>query len=108
MTKRFTKYVPDSYNYTSIITIVDHETNKRSGSIDDFVDMMNALNEENEFLKELLNKLEEFEVFESDRISGAVVTNNEYSVTLHKSSEAYMVCDMINRFIRGVKNGSKD
>ena len=27
--KRFTKYVPDSYNYTSIITIVDHETNKR-------------------------------------------------------------------------------
>ena len=49
--KRFTKYVPDSYNYTSIITIVDHETNKRSGSIDDFVDMMNALHEENEQLK---------------------------------------------------------
>ena len=46
--KRFTKYVPDSYNYTSVITIVDHETNKRSGSIDDFVDMMNALHEENE------------------------------------------------------------
>ena len=50
-TKRFSKYVPDSYNYTSVITIVDNKTGKRSGSIDDFVDMMNALHEENERLK---------------------------------------------------------
>lgn len=57
MTKRFTKYVPDSYNYTSVITIVDHETNKRSGSIDDFVDMMNALHEENEQLKQEIGDL---------------------------------------------------
>ena len=49
--KRFTKYVPNSC-YTSIISIVDHETNKRSGSIDDFVDMMNALHEENKELKQ--------------------------------------------------------
>ena len=67
---------------------------------------MNTLNDENEQLKELLNKLEEFEVFESDRIQGAVVTNNEYSLTLHSNNEAYMVCNMINRFIRGVKNGN--
>lgn len=40
--------------------------------------------------------------------SGAIVTNNEYSVTLHSNNEAYMVCNMINRFIRGVKNGDKD
>lgn len=51
MTKRFSKYVPDSYNYTSVITIVDHETNKRSGSIDDFVELLNTLNDENEQLK---------------------------------------------------------
>jgi flagellar motility protein MotE (MotC chaperone) len=53
--KRFTKYVHDSYNYTSIITIVDHETNKRSGSIDDFVDMLNNLHEENQQLQSRIN-----------------------------------------------------
>lgn len=54
--KRFTKYVPDSYNYTSIITIVDNKTGKRSGSIDDFVDL---LNEQHETIQELQSELQE-------------------------------------------------
>lgn len=66
---------------------------------------LNELHEEN---IELKNSLKEFEVFESNRIKGGVVTNDDFSVTLHSNNEAYMVCNMINRFIRSVKNGSKD
>lgn len=65
-------------------------------------DMMNELNDENVKLK---NSLKEFGVFESNRIKGAVVTNDDFSVTLHSNNEAYMVCNMLNRFIRSVKNG---
>jgi len=85
------------------VCLVDNITGKEyESNFDDIVDLLNELHEENIQLKELLNKLEEFEVFESDRIHGAVVTNNEYSVTLHSNNEAYMVCNMINRFIRSV------
>ena len=68
-------------------------------------DELNALHEEN---VELKNSLKEFEVFESNRIKGGVVTNDDFSVTLHSNNEAYMVCNMLNRFIRGVKNGNED
>ena len=68
-------------------------------------DLLNALHEEN---VELKNSLKGFEVFESNRIKGAVVTNDDFSVTLHNNNEAYMVCNMLNRFIGSVKNGSKD
>lgn len=49
--KRFTKYVPDSYGYTYITTIIDNEKNKQTGNIDEIVDMLNELHEENEQLK---------------------------------------------------------
>lgn len=50
--KRFEKYVPDICNgYTVAISIIDNETGKRSVSIDDFVDMLNALYEESLSLK---------------------------------------------------------
>lgn len=69
------------------------------------VALLNTLYDEN---VELKNSLKEFEVFESNRIKGAVVTNDDFSVTLHGNNEAYMVCNMLNRFIRSVKNGSND
>ena len=53
--KRFTKYVPDSYGYTYITTIIDNEKNKQTGNTDEIVDMLNALSDENEQLK---NELE--------------------------------------------------
>ena len=49
--KRFTKYVPDSYGYTYITTIIDSEKNKQTGNIDEIVDMLNELADENEQLK---------------------------------------------------------
>ena len=49
--KRFTKYVPDSYGYTYITTIIDNEKNKQTGNTDEIVDMLNELAEENEQLK---------------------------------------------------------
>jgi hypothetical protein len=71
----------------------------------EIVDLLNALHEKDVKLK---NSLREFEVFESNRIKGAVVTNNDFSITLHSNDEAYMVCNMVNRFIGSVKNGNKD
>ena len=68
-------------------------------------ELLNVLHEEN---VELKNSLKEFEVFKSNRIKGAVVTNDDFSVTLHSNNEAYMVCNMLNRFIGSVKNGSKN
>lgn len=59
MSKRFTKYMPDSYNYTSIITIVDNKTGKQSASVDDFVDLLNELAEENEQLKQENEELQQ-------------------------------------------------
>ena len=55
--KRFSKYVPDSYNYTSVITIVDNKTGKRSGSIDDFVDLLNEQYETIQRLQENITEL---------------------------------------------------
>ena len=49
--KRFTKYVPDSYGYTYITTIIDNEKNKQTGNTDEIVDMLNELADENEQLK---------------------------------------------------------
>jgi hypothetical protein len=47
--------VPDSYNYTSAITIVDHETGKRIGYTDDIVELLNRLHEENQSLLHIID-----------------------------------------------------
>ena len=53
--KRFSKYVPDSYGYSYVVSIVDYETGNYSGSIDDFVDLLNELHEEKEQLQSRIN-----------------------------------------------------
>lgn len=97
MTKRF--IVDDAG------TLIDMQTRDTFDYVSDVCGFLNELHEENAKLK---NSLREFEVFESNRIKGAVVTNDDFSVTLHSNNEAYMVCNMLNRFIRSVKNGNKD
>lgn len=64
--KRFTKYVPDSYGYTHITTIIDNEKNKQTGNIDEIVDMLNELDEKyvdefalRETLQQELQRVEE-------------------------------------------------
>lgn len=104
--KRFNLAFYDNYDGTfSIQDTLYLKENKHLHSLDEIVDLLNELHEEN---VELKNSLKEFDVFESDMIKGAVVTNDDFSVTLHSNNEAYMVCNMLNRFIRSVKNGSND
>ena len=83
--KRFTKYVPDSYGYTYITTIIDNEKNKQTGNIDEIVDLLNELDEkyvdefslretlqqelqrseeENKQLKKILNELSDMLQFD--------------------------------------------
>lgn len=76
--KRFTKYIPNSYGYTYTTTIVDHETNKQTENIDDFIDMLNALYEENQSLKSALKELKEIGDYQADRIKELDKENMEY------------------------------
>lgn len=100
--KRFTCKINESDGH---LVDVWYDNGKPIYTASKVCDLLNALHEENVKLK---NSLKEFEVFESNRIKGAVVTNDNYSVTLYSNNEAYMVCNMLNRFIRSVKNGNKD
>ena len=65
--KRFTKYVPDSYGYTYITTIIDNEKNKQTGNTDEIVDMLNELAEENKELQTKNNAyLQDIEVYREE------------------------------------------
>jgi hypothetical protein len=95
--KRFEMIITDtdgSFHY------LDKNTGEKITSTLELENKLNALHEEKERVKQ---DLKEFKVYTSNRISGAVVTNDDYSVTLCKSNEANMVCNMINCFIRSVK-----
>lgn len=67
---------------------------------DELLDIINDLNDENKHLKK---QLQEFRVEKSNRINAFCVTNDEYSVVLLKENESYMVCNMINRLIKELK-----
>lgn len=44
--------------------------------------------------------IKEFDVKSSEDIKAYVVTNGDYSVAISSKSQAYMVCNMINRMLR--------
>lgn len=51
--------------------------------------------------------IKEFDVKSSEDISAYVVTNEDYSVALSSESQAFMVCNMINRLVRYVNEENK-
>ena len=103
--KRFEVY---DDGFSKHIEDTDYTEDKHEHNLYDIWEMCRRLNELHEENNQLKNSLKEFGVVEIDRIKGAVVTNDDFSVALRYNNEAYMVCNMINRFIRSVKNGSKD
>ena len=44
--------------------------------------------------------VKEFDVKSSKLIKGYIVTNGDYSVAISSESQAFMVCNMINRMLR--------
>ncbi len=43
-----------------------------------------------------------FRVETSSRFTGYVVTNDDYAVAISSGSQAYMVCNMVNKIVRQV------
>ena len=51
--------------------------------------------------------IKEFDVKSSEDISAYVVTNGDYSVAISSESQAFMVCNMINRLVWNVNEENK-
>lgn len=51
--------------------------------------------------------IKEFDVIQSEDIKAYVVTNGDYSVAISSKSQAFMVCNMINRLVRNVNEENK-
>ena len=51
--------------------------------------------------------IKEFDVKESEDIKAFVVTNDDYSVAISSESQAYMVCNMINRLVGNMNSNEE-